>query len=815
MTNGMEEAKVGQQELFSPCDLRKLDFNTTEDLEELSAVLGQERATEAMRFGFDIPSQGYNLFAMGPTGAGKFAAVKEFLEQKASQEKVPSDWCYVNNFEESHRPIYLRFPPGRAQQFHREMEQCVEDLRGAISASFDSEDYRNRRQEIEEELTKKQEEAINEIRERAKKKKIALVRTPGGLAFAPIKDDEVLPPQEYNKLPDEEREKIEKSIAGYQEELGKVLSQRPKWLREAKARLKELSRETVQATVSSLLDELKKNYQDLPEVLKYLDAVQADLVEQAEHFHQQKDGEPLAMMGVPMQQQQQQQQDHGELIFRRYKVNLLVDHSKAQGAPVIHEGNPTFQNVVGRIEHVAQMGALMTDFTLIKSGALHRANGGYLMLDVLKVLTQPYAWEGLKRCLRAGQIQTETLGQALSLITTVSLEPLPIPLKVKVVLFGERLLYYLLYQFDLDFADFFKVAVDFEEDMDRSEETHTVYARWIATLVRREDLQAFDKAGVARVIEQASRMTGDAEKLSVQMRGVFDLLREADHWARNGGRKVVTDSDVQQAIDARIYRVDRARSRLREQIEHGRLLIETEGEKTGQINGLSILQLGDFMFGNPSRITARVRVGPSKVVDIEREVELGGAIHSKGVLILSGFLAGRYLPDRPLSMLASLVFEQNYAGVEGDSASSAELYALLSALADAPIRQWLAVTGSVNQHGEVQAIGGVNHKVEGFFDVCRKRELTGRQGVLIPHSNKEQLMLRKDVLEAAKQDLFHVYTVKTIDEGIELLTGLPAGERQENGEYPDGTINRKVEARLLEFSERAKAFQRPADGDGS
>lgn len=813
MDKRMEEWKVKPHELFSRCDLDELDFQTTDDLEELKEVLGQKRASEAMRFGFDIPRKGFNLFAMGPTGAGKFAAVKEFLEQKAADEEVPPDWCYVNNFAESHRPLYLKFPPGRAIKFHRAMEQCIEDLGGAIPAAFDSEEYRNQRQEIEESLTKKQEEAIGDIRERAKKQNIALVRTPGGLAFAPIKDDEVLPPDEFSKLPEEERNKVEEAISGYQEELGKVLNQRPKYMREAQGKIKELSREMVKTTVTSLLEEVKKGYQDLPEVLKFLAAVQDDLIDHAEQFHQQKDGEPLAMLGIQMPQQQQQ--DPGEMIFRRYKVNVLVDNSDAKGAPVIFEDNPTFQNVVGRIEHLAQMGALMTDFTLIKGGALHRANGGYLILDVLKLLMQPYAWEGLKRCLRAGKVETETLGQALSLITTVSLEPHPIPLKVKVVLLGERLLYYLLYQLDSDFADFFKVTVDFEEEMDRTGDTQGLYARWIAMLVRREELQPFDKTGVARVIEQASRIAGDAEKVSVEMRGVFDLIREADYWARQKKRKVVGESDVQRAVDARIFRADRARSRLREEIKRGRLLIETDGEKAGQVNGLSVLQLGDFMFGNPSRITATARLGPSKVVDIEREVELGGAIHSKGVLILSGFLAGRYLPDRPLSMLASVVFEQSYGGVEGDSASSAELYALLSALAEAPIRQWLAVTGSVNQHGQVQAIGGVNQKIEGFFDVCNERGLTGRQGVLIPYSNKPQLMLRKDVLEATEKDRFHVYAVKTIDQGIELLTGLPAGERQENGEYPEGTVNQKVEARLKAFSERAKAFQKAPLGDGS
>ena len=811
MEQWMTDKKVKQEDLFHPCDLSQLNFQTTDDLEELTEALGQERASAAMRFGFGIRQTGFNIFAMGPSGAGKFSTVQAFLGKKAADEAVPPEWCYVHNFEEAHRPRYLQFPPGRARKFHQEMEACVDDIRVAVPATFDSEDYRSRRQEIDEELGKKQEEPLREIRERAKRGNIALVRTPGGLAFAPTRDREVLPPHEYERLPPEEKGRIEKTIEEFQSDLGKVFHQRPKWQREAQNKTKELSRELIDAAVSTLLEDLRKNYQDLPEVLDYLDAVQADLVENADHFQQTKDGGgALAMMGIPVQQQQH---DHGEAILRRYQVNVLVDHTDAQGAPVIYEDNPTFQNLVGRIEHIAQMGALVTDFTLIKPGALHRANGGYLLLDVRKVLTQVYAWEGLKRCLKAGKIQIESLGQALSLLATMSLEPQAIPLQVKIVLVGERLLYYLLYRFDSDFAEFFKVVADFEEEIDRSGETSALYARWVAGLVQRQNLKPFDKSGVARVIEEASRLSGDGEKVSVQLRGLSDLLQEADHWARQEGCPTVAAPQVQQAIDSRIFRSDRARNRLRQEIERGRLLIDTEGERTGQINGLSILQLGDFMFGNPSRITARTRVGPPKVVDIEREVEMGGAIHSKGVLILSGFLSGRYLPDQPLSMTASLVFEQNYGGVDGDSASSAELYALLSSLADVPIRQWIGVTGSVNQHGQVQAIGGVNQKIEGFFDVCQQRGLTGQQGVMIPAANKSQLMLRHDVLAATERGEFSIYAVAKIDEGIEILTGLPAGQRGADHQYTVGSINRKVEERLQSFAERARAFQRPPTGN--
>jgi lon-related putative ATP-dependent protease len=476
---------------------------------------------------------------------------------------------------------------------------------------------------------------------------------------------------------------------------------------------------------------------------------------------------------------------------------------------VIYEDHPIYNNLVGRIEHLAQMGALLTDFTLIKSGALHRANGGYLILDARQLLLQPYAWDALKRVLRSRELRIESLGQALSLVSTVSLEPQPIPLDVKVVLVGERLLYYLLHRYDPDFGELFKVEADFSEGMDRTSENNLLYARLLATLIRREKLRSLDRGAVARVIEQSARAMGDAEKLSVHLLSIVDLLREADYWADVADNDAMTAADVQRAIDAQIHRADRLRERLQERIQRGTILIDTAGERVGQVNGLSVLQLGHFAFGRPNRITARVRLGKGEVVDIEREVELGGPIHSKGVLILSGFLSGRYVVDRPLSLSASLVFEQSYGGVEGDSASMAELCALLSALADVPIKQSWAMTGSVNQHGEAQPIGGVNEKIEGFFDVCQARGLPGEQGVIIPVSNVKDLMLRPDVVEAVRAGRFHVHAVQTVDRALELLTGMPAGERDEEGNFPEGSINQRVEARLIDLVEKQRMYAAP------
>ena len=496
--------------------------------------------------------------------------------------------------------------------------------------------------------------------------------------------------------------------------------------------------------------------------------------------------------------------------LRRYEVNVLVDHGDTCGVPVFYEDSPVYQNLVGRVEHLAQMGALVTDFTLIKPGALHLANGGYLILDANKVLSQPYAWEGLKRVLKSGEIRIQSLGQIYSLVSTVSLEPEAIPMDLKVVLLGDRTLYYLLMAYDDEFPELFKVAADFEDDIIRSAENHQLYAQLIATIAHREQLLAIDRYAIARIIEHSARLAEDAEKLSTHLLDIADLLREADYWARDNQHEHITREDVQQAIDSQIRRVDRLRERVHDEIQRGTILIDTEGEQVGQVNGLSVIQLGDFSFGQPTRITATTRLGEGEVIDIEREVELGGAIHSKGVLILSSFLAARYAHSQPLSLAASLVFEQSYGMVEGDSASLAELCALLSSLADTAVGQWLAVTGSINQHGEVQAIGGVNDKIEGFFDICLARGLNNRQGVLIPQANIKHLMLRHDLVDAVGAGRFHIYPIATIDEAIAILTGMTAGAMDAEGSYPPGTINRKVADRLHELAAIRHEFAKGA-----
>lgn len=787
------------QRLCHTCDPAEFDFETTADLEDLSEIIGQERAVDAVRFGIGIQREGYNLFALGRSGTGKRTTILQFLDRKATEESVPSDWCYVNDFEEAHKPGALQLPPGTGVELREDMKQLVEELRSAIPAAFESEDYETRKQELQEEFKEKQEEAINAIQEKAKGQGIALIRTPVGLAFAPMEEGEVVSPDEFKELPEEKRDQVKQDISELQEELQEAMRQARHWEREAREKVQELDRQVAMFAVGHRIEELQEKYADLPEVADYLEAVAQDVVENVDDFRRTGEEEQMGMFGIPMERVR-------EAKFRRYQVNVLVDHSESEGAPVVYEEHPTYNNLIGRVEHIAQMGALVTDFNLIKPGALHRANGGYLLVDARELLMQPYAWEGLKRVLRAQEVRIESLSQALSLVSTVSLEPEAIPLNVKVVLIGERLLYYLLYQLDRDFRELFKVEADFSDEMERTSENSQLYARLIATMARQDELRPFDREGVARVIERSSRIAGDAEKVSTHLLSVADLLREADYWASEAGNGVVTVDDVNTAIEAQIHRADRLRERVQEQIERGVILVDTTDEHVGQVNGLSVVMLGDFAFARPSRITARTRLGKGKVVDIEREVELSGPIHSKGVLILSGFLSARYAQEHPLSLSASLVFEQSYSGVEGDSASLAELCALLSALSEVPIRQSLAVTGSVNQHGAVQAIGGVNEKVEGFFDVCKARELTGEQGVLIPASNVQHLMLRDDVVEAVEKGQFHVYPVETVDQGVELLTGVPAGERDEEGNFPEGSINERVEHRLIELAEKQRAF---------
>jgi predicted ATP-dependent protease len=765
-------------------------------------MLGQDRAMQAVRFGTGMRRDGYNLFALGPPGLGKHDVVRRYLEEKAAQEPAPEDWVYVNNFTQPHKPRALRLPAGQAVALRRDMETLVEELKAVLPATLESEEFRARRKIVEEQFKERPEKALAELEKQAKERQVALIRTPGGLALAPVRDGQVLEPEEFERLPAEAQARVKADLRELQDHLQTILGTLPRWEREQRDRIRELRNEATRSAVGHLIRDLRARWEATPAVVEHLDAVQQDVVENVEDFLGGSEGGSEAtpnwrrlLSGPPS--------------FQRYQVNVLVDHGATRGAPVVFEDHPTQANLLGSIEHLSQLGTLVTDFTLIKPGALHRANGGYLIVDARKVLQQPYAWESLKRALRSRQIRIESVAQALGLASTVSLEPQPVDLEVKTVLVGERLLYYLLAEYDPDFPDLFKVAADFEDHLERSPEGELLYARLLGAIARRENLLPLDRGAAARAIEHGARLAADAEKLSAHVENLADLLREADYWAKEAERAVMTAADVQRAVDERTRRADRVRERTLEEIRRGTVLIDTQGGAVGQVNGLSVLRLGDFSFGRPSRITARVRLGSGGVVDIEREVALGGPIHSKGVLILAGFLGARYSAERPLSLAATLVFEQSYGGVEGDSASAAELFALLSALAEAPIRQGFAVTGSVDQRGRIQAVGGVNEKIEGFFDVCRERGLTGDQGVLIPASNVKHLMLRGDVVDAVAAGRFRVFPIETVEQGIGVLTGLPAGERDAQGQFPPDSFNQRVEARLVTFAEKARAFARP------
>ncbi len=774
-------------QLFRTTDPQSLTFETTAELPDLGEFIGQARAMGAIEFGAGMRHDGYNLYALGPPGTGKRSLVRQVLEQRVGAQPVPDDWCYVHNFAEAHRPRALRLPAGRGGQLRDDMARLLEELRSAIPGAFDSDQYRAKVEAIRNEYDERQERAIRALGEESAANGVALLRTPDGFVFAPTKDDKVLEPDQYDKLPDEEKAKIDEKVAAYQARLEEIVRNIPKWRREMRQALRQMNQETAMLAVGHLMDDLFAAYADLPAVVEYLTLVREDVLQNTDLFLKHGEGGGM-MAGV----------DASGL--HRYQVNLLVDNAACSGAPIITDDNPTYNNLIGRVEHVAQLGALVTDFTLIKPGSLHRANGGYLLVEARKLLVQPFAWESLKRALYAKSLRIESVGQMLSLVPTVSLEPEEIPLDVKVVLFGDRMIYYLLQELDPEFSELFKVAADFEDSMPRSDESALLYARLIATLVRREGLFAFERGAVARVIEHSARMVGDAEKLTAHMQSVLDLLREADYWARQAGAAQVQAQHVDRAIEAADKRSDRVKQRLQEEILRGTMLIDTSGEVVGQINALSVVELGESRFAYPTRVTATTRIGDGDVVDIEREVELSGAIHSKGVLILSSFLASRYSRNRPLSLSASLVFEQSYGYVEGDSASLAELCALLSDLAQAPIKQSLAVTGSVNQFGQVQAIGGVNEKIEGFFDICKGRGLTGQQGVLIPSANIKHLMLKREVRDAVAAGQFRVIAVDTVDEAIELLTGVPAGMPDAQGNLPEGSINFRVATTVYELS---------------
>ncbi|MGD2119944.1 MAG: ATP-binding protein [Chromatiales bacterium] len=796
-------APLPPEQLYQSCVTDKFSFESSDDLEDLQHMLGQQRAVEAIELGANLQLDGFNLFVLGPPGTGRHSFIKQFLSEKAAQRPVPSDWCYVNNFDEPRKPRAIELPAGRGRHFRDDIAKLIEEAVAAIPAAFESEDYHNRRQAIENEADEEQEKAFREVQEHARERGIGIAQTATGFDFIPLHEGKAISPDDYRKLPQEEREKLQQATEVMHDELRKMLQAIPRRVREVREKIHKLDREVALFAISNLIGEILQEYAVFPKVIEFLEELQQDIAEHIDLFSEASEKQSQSLKEVITGRRSI---DHESTVARRYGINLLVDRSDAEGAPVVFEDHPSYPYLIGQIEHIASLGTLMTDFSLLRPGALHRANGGYLVIDVRKLLVQPFAWDALKRALKSRVIDIKSLSQVYSLVSTVSLEPEPIPLDIKLVLIGDRLLYYLLQQYDPEFAELFKVAADFEDDMDRSPENVQHLAQLIATIARREQLRPLDKQAIARVIEESARHAGDAEMLSTQVRQLADVVREAHYWAGQNNHDHIGADDVVCAIAGRRRRMSRLHDRLQRETLRNTIMIDTDGEIVGQVNGLAVMQLGEDMFGRPTRITARLGMGSGEVIDIEREVELGGPIHSKGVLILSSYLASHYVIDRPLAFSASLVFEQSYGPIEGDSASAAELCALLSSLAEAPISQSLAITGSVNQLGQVQAIGGVNQKIEGFFELCQARGLSGKQGVLIPAANVKHLMLRQEVVDAVSNQQFSIYAVNSIDECMQLLTGLEVGQPDAEGNLSPDSLNYRIIARLLELSEQRRQY---------
>ncbi len=783
--------KVKAQQLRSFCEQAKFNFNTTNDLPDFEGMVGQARAMDALSFAVEINRPGYNMYLMGSAGLGKHTLLKRFLDKASTEQTAADDWCYVFNFDEPQKPNAISLPAGQGHKFRDDMRQLVKDLQTAIPNAFESELYYTRQQEVRNSLKEQTHTVFNSLAEEAKKHDVIFLRSDDDLTFAASKDGKKLNAEGFEKLSAKDKQQFEEAITLLEERLNNIIRLRTQWQRESREKITEINREVGMFAAAHLIDEVKIKYKEIKAITNYLMDVQEDIINGLYQFREQEHADFSF--------------DSGENFFdfQHYEVNLIVDNKNSSGAAVIYENNPVYQNLTGRIEYISQMGTPVTDYRFIKAGALHKANGGYLIIDAQKLLTQPDSWEALKRALVAKKINIESLSDAAGLVNTVSLEPEAIPLDIKVVLVGSRDLYYLLEENDSGFSELFKVEVDFSESIDCSKESLNQYAQVIATLIRKNKLFAFEQDAVKRVIEYGMRQIEDTTQLSTHMHSMLDLLIESDHWAKktNKSNLVVERKDVQTAIDKQIYRADRSRDQIYDEINNGTILIEVSGEKVATVNGLFVIETGRLEFAQPARITANVRIGDGDIIDIEREVELGGALHSKGVLILSSYLGAHYATDKPLSLSASLVFEQSYGSVDGDSATVGELCALVSAISKVPVKQSFAITGSADQHGNVQAIGGINEKIEGFFDICKQKGLTGEQGVIMPATNVPHLILRDDVVDAIERNQFILYPISTVNEAISLLTGLSAGERNAEGEFPQDSVNYKVEQRLLEMAE--------------
>ena len=810
------------------CDPERFSFEATDDCPPLVGMMGQDRAARALDFGLGIDRPGFNIYVAGIPGTGRTTISVDYCKERVKGKPVPNDWVYVHNFRHPDRPLALSLPPGKGEQLRNDMEELLQDLLTDIPKAFEGEDYERERNKAVEESQVKQQALFRELEEEAKKEGFTIRATQFGIVLVPVINDQVLTDEQYNALDPDVREEIDKKRMAFNPRISEFIKKMKALEKQVRERARALQREVGLQVLTVQMQELKESYEEFPEVLDYFEQVQESILSRLDEFR--KGVQEAPPEGASKEQGEEGGEEavaapEGEGLrmtppgrdpFAHYRVNVFVDNSEVEHPPVIFEDNPTYQNLFGMIEKKASFGTYFTDASMIKAGSVSRANGGYLIFQALDALMNPGVWSALKRTIRTGQLQIEELGEMLGWITLGGMKPMPIPTRLKVVMIGNPNLYHLLYQFDEDFQKLFKVKADFDFRMDREDGHLQEYAAFIACRCGQEGLPPFHREAVARIIEHAARYVDDQKKLSTRLSEIQDLMYEATYWSQQEGNKVVRRGDVQRALDERKVRSNLTEERLQELISDDVLLVDTTGEVNGQVNGLAVFDLGDYRFGKPSRITAQTYMGEEGVINIERESKMSGRIHDKGVLILSGYLGGQYGRGRPMSLSASICFEQSYEGVEGDSASSTELYALLSSLLGLPIKQGIAVTGSVNQHGVIQPIGGVNEKIEGFYEVCKERGLTGDQGVIIPQQNTSNLMLDDEVIEAVKKGKFHIYSVSHVDEGIEILTGVPAGKRGEDGAFPEGTVHALVDARLRELAEGLREFGRPAgQSDGS
>lgn len=796
--------ELSAESIRNVCDKACLDFETTAELSPLQSIIGQKRAIQALEFGLGIEERGFNIFAAGPQGTGKTTAIAAFMGERAKAKGTPPDWCYVNNFKDPSQPRALPLPPGRGKDLQRDMRTLVDEAARDIVRAFDSGEYSQHREDLTQAFRQERDQLFSSLNDRARERGFLLQPTPAGLILIPHRDGRPMTDEEMASVTPTQRKELEQIRDTLENDLKQAFNQVRTSERQANENIQKMEQEIVSRALGFLIQEIKEKYDSLPQVKAYLEDVGTDMVDNVDLFRAKpQEGQshaPLPPSAGP---------DH---TLERYGVNVIVDNSLAQGAPVIMEPNPTLTNLLGRVDKEAQFGALHTDFTMIRPGSLHRANGGFLIIRIEELLRNTLAWDSLKRSLKEQKIIIEELAERMGFITTKGMTPEPIPLNVKTILIGNAMLYHLLYMNDPDFVELFKVKAEFDSTMDRTEKNIRDYASFVCALCQKEHLPPMDKAGVMKLVEHSSRLAENQTKLSTRFAEISDIIREASYWATKDGAPSIRADHVTRAIDEKRHRSDLIRDKIIEMIQRGTIDIDTEGKTIGQINGLAIISLGDSVFGRPGRITVSVGAGREGLIDIERESRLGGRLHTKGVMILAGYLADRLARDIPLSLVARLTFEQSYDEIDGDSASSAELYALLSHLSDLPIKQGIAVTGSVNQKGQVQPIGGVNHKIEGFFYVCQAKGLTGDQGVMIPASNVEHLMLREEVVEAVQKGQFHIYSASTIDEGIEILTGVKAGSMRPNGTFPRGSVNYRVSQRLKDMARNLRDFMRSDEG---